>query len=153
LPWRSPEGKGKTNAPTGGKTSGSVPRSSSGAIAALAARDSRIEYDSRQGEARLAAPLSFDEQTGGLTAASKRELDQLSKLLRADDAKDLHITVSAAGGEQQAQAVADYLDRHGIPQDRLSVAPAPAIAAAAARQNAPGQVRITLSESSQPLRR
>ena len=158
LPWRAPADKGITSPPTGGKTSGPAVPSASASLAALAARDSRIDYDTRRGEAQIAAPLAFDKTTGGLTAASKRELDQVSKLLRSEEARNLHITVSTPGGQQQAQAVADYLDNHGIPQQRLSIAPpsspgAVRITPGPAREVAPSEVRITLSEASETLRR
>ena len=153
LPWRAPADKPPASPPAGSKMSGPPKRAASADLAALAARDSRLEYDSRRGEAQLAAPLSFDETTGSLTAASKRELDQVSKLLRSEEARNLQITVSAPGGAQHAQAVADYLDRHGIPQERLSVAALSGLGESATSRNAPSEVRITLSEAGRPLRR
>ena len=157
LPWRQPASGGSSKKsgidPSNSKTSGPVLRSASGAIAALAARDSRLVLDRSTGQAQLAAPVAFDEQTGALTAESKRQLDQVSKLLRSEEARDLQVTVSAAGGRPRAQAVADYLDSHGIPQGRLTVADPPSIAPTALRGNPSSDVRITLSGDDQPLRR
>jgi outer membrane protein OmpA-like peptidoglycan-associated protein len=124
-----------------------------GSLAALAERESRVRLDSRAGVARLDAPLTFDDKTGTLTAQSKRELDQVSKLLRTEEGRNLQITISAAGDAARAQAVADYLDNHGIPQERLTVARGQGIAPAAARGNSRAGVEILLSESDRPLRR
>jgi outer membrane protein OmpA-like peptidoglycan-associated protein len=154
LPWRSPADKGKSAPAMGSpKTSGPTLRSASGAVEAVAALDSRIQYDPRRGQAQLDAPVSFDQKTGQLTAESKRELDQVSKLLRSDEAKGLQITVTSAGSPERAQAVADYLDRHGIPQERLSVAAPNGTSPAAFRGIPSSEVRITLAEGEQPLRR
>jgi outer membrane protein OmpA-like peptidoglycan-associated protein len=79
-----------------------------------------------------------------ITAQGKRQLDEVARLLKSDDFRELRVMIagyaegrSAAGsppaaeGEKftssrqlaaaRAQAVADYLDHHGIAQERLGV--------------------------------
>jgi outer membrane protein OmpA-like peptidoglycan-associated protein len=157
LPWRSPSEKNnnerRATGPGSSKTGSLAPRPPYGALAALAARDSRLQYDPRRGQAQLAAPLEFDEKTGNLTAESRRQLDQVSRFLRSEQARDFQIAVSAVGGPERAQAVADYLDSHGIPQDRLTVESLDPIAPASLRPNSSREVRITLSEADPPLLR
>jgi outer membrane protein OmpA-like peptidoglycan-associated protein len=156
LTWRAPSSKsGGSNSPASGdpKLSGPSISSASGSLAALAQRDSRVQFDSRAGQARLEAPLAFDEKRGTLTAESKRQLDHVAKLLRTDEARDLKITVAGQGSTASAQAVADYLDRHGIAQERLSVSSGPGTSPAAARGDLSAGVQIYLTEADQPLRR
>jgi outer membrane protein OmpA-like peptidoglycan-associated protein len=155
LPWRPPAGKtGESAPPAGrGKLSGPALNPASGALRALAEREGRVHLDTRAGVARIDASLAFDEKTQSLTAESKRELDQVSKLLRTEEGRNLQITVSAAGDPDRAQAVADYLDRHGVPQERLTVASSEMGAPNAARGNPRGGVEILLSEADRPVRR
>jgi len=110
----------------------------------LARRDRRVQYDAAARAARIDLPISFDDKTATLTAEGKRQLDELARLLKGDDARQLRVMVAgfAAGrpstttpkddgedrfasarqlGTARAQAVADYLDRHGIAQERLGV--------------------------------
>jgi outer membrane protein OmpA-like peptidoglycan-associated protein len=156
LPWRAPPAKsGSSNAPATGdrKLSGPSLDSARGSLAALAERDSRVQLDGRAGRAVLKSPLAFDEKHGTLTAESKRQLDQVAKLLRSEDARDLQITIAGPGNADRAQAVADYLDRHGIAQERLSVNTGSGVSPAAMRGNAAGDVQIYLSETEQAKRR
>jgi outer membrane protein OmpA-like peptidoglycan-associated protein len=126
LNWKSPPAK---------------PAASS-ALAALAARDKRLALDRAQGVGRLNVPIAFADNSATLTAADKRQLDEVAKLLKSKDAAELHVLISgfAEGrppksgdgafasarqlGTARAQAVADYLDRHGIAEERLAVAAA-----------------------------
>jgi len=156
LPWRAPAGKaGDSAAPlrSDHKTIGPALRSAGGSLATLAERDSRVQLDARNGRARLDSPLTFDEHQGTLTAESKRQLDQVAKLLRSEEARELQITIDGAGGTERAQAVADYLDRHGIAHERLQVTGGSGVSPAAMRTNPAGGVQIYLSEADQPLRR
>jgi len=109
------------------KSPAKVPVVSSG-LAALAARDKRLALDSAQGVGRLNVPIAFDDKTATLTAADKRQLDDVAKLLKSKGASELKVFVSgfAEGklGTARAQAVADYLDSHGIAEERLAVAAA-----------------------------
>jgi len=146
LPWRSPGGKSEPIAPAGVKLStiGTKTNADANSLLALARRDRRVQYDATARAAKIDLPISFDEKTATLTAEGKRQLDELARLLKSDDARDLRIMVAgfAAGrpsmtapkadgedrfasarqlGTARAQAVADYLDRHGIAQERLGV--------------------------------
>jgi outer membrane protein OmpA-like peptidoglycan-associated protein len=90
------------------------------ALQTLAAQDSRVKYNSHKRLAQIELPLTFREGSAALSGEDKAQLDEMARLLRSDAARDLEIVV-AAGDSQRAKAVADYLDRHGIPRDRLSV--------------------------------
>jgi len=137
LPWRSPPGKA-ASPPAKMSSAGATP------LEALAASDKRIQIDRQTGTARLDANIPFEEGKAIITAEGKRQLDDVSRLLKSDDLKDLRIMIAgfaegrprggdanAADGEKfttarqlaaaRAQAVADYLDRHGIAQERLGV--------------------------------
>jgi outer membrane protein OmpA-like peptidoglycan-associated protein len=155
LPWRAPASKnerGTSPAADSRSLSGPSLQPATGSLAALAARDSRVQLDARSGAAQLRAPLEFDTQNGTLTAQSKRELDQVARLLRSEEARGLKIVIADPGSPARAQAVADYLDRHGIATDRLQVSSTPAPSAGTGR-GAAGGVQIQLSESERPLRR
>jgi len=110
---------------------------------ALARRDQRLEYDAAARAAKVNLPMTFEDKSATISAEGKRQLDDLVRLLKNDDARELRVMVAgfAAGkppsagandgderftsarqlGTARAQAVADYLDRHGIAQERLAV--------------------------------
>src|SRR5262245_39402902 len=164
LPWRSPPAK-----PTSPKEkTGAANRTS---LPSLAARNERIHVDRQSGTARLDADVSFAEGQAVITAEGKRQLDEVARLLKSDEYRDLRIMVAgyaegrpttgtAAEGEKfatsrqlaaaRAQAVADYLDRHGIAQERLGVSGlgsrGPLGGSGADRLAAAGSVRIFLLE-------
>jgi outer membrane protein OmpA-like peptidoglycan-associated protein len=144
LPWRSPAGK--SPAPPAKKTS-AAPR-------------------------RLDADIAFAEGQAVLTAESKRRLDDVASLLKSEEYRELRVMVAgyaegrptaatvSDGGEKfgssrqlaaaRAQAVADYLDRHGIAQERLGVtglgSRGPLASADADRLAKSGSVQIFLLE-------
>jgi len=128
LPWRSPASKSEPAQPVEAKTRASNAKPSAASLASLARRDSRLQYDAKAQAARVDLPIAFDEKSASLTAADKLKLDELAKLLKSDDAKELRVVVAgrrtSSAGEAdtaRAQAVADYLDRHGIAGSRLAV--------------------------------
>ncbi len=147
LPWRSPESP-KTAIARGTKTQ-------SGSLAALAARDDRLKLDSQSGIASLNVDALFAENSAQLTAAGKRELDGVAKLLRSKEAAELRVTI--AGSATRAQAVADYLDSHGIAGERLAVTDAAQRVAASsvanngASKGASSAVQILLAEPETPV--
>jgi len=127
LPWRSPVEK--TNSPSqpakdgpriGPSSSSLAPR---GSLPALAKRDSRVRFDATARAAEIDTQVQFEEKSATISAAGKRQLDEVARLLRSDEARDLPIVV-AAPDAARAKAVADYLDRHGIPEERLAVSTA-----------------------------
>jgi outer membrane protein OmpA-like peptidoglycan-associated protein len=145
LPWRSPPGK-VNSPPAGDRRSGSTSRSSASnaSLAQLAERDRRLSYDAQSRTAELDLPIAFEKEGATLTAEGKRQLDEVARLLKSDEASELRVMVAgyAVGrpsitgpipegepristarqlGASRAQAVADYLDRHGIAQERLGV--------------------------------
>lgn len=102
-----------------------------------------LKHDAEIGALTVNAPLSFEKDGTTLTGESKLALDELSKVLKDGQGKELRVLVAgqAAGsgvsavkdgdksyanarhlGTARALEVADYLDRHGIPSDRLGVA-------------------------------
>jgi outer membrane protein OmpA-like peptidoglycan-associated protein len=113
-------------------------------LASLASRDRRLLYDTQSHAARFDTPIAFDDNTAALSAQGKRQLDEVARFLKSEPARDLRVMVAgyaegrpsttapAADGESRpasarqlgaarAQAVADYLDRHGIAQERLGI--------------------------------
>jgi outer membrane protein OmpA-like peptidoglycan-associated protein len=167
LPWRSPADSRPT------ASSSKSPRTSQrgGSLAALAARDDRLALDNKSGVASLNIDVPFGENSAELTAASRRQLDDVAKLLRSKDAAELRVMIagSATGrppktGEgaftsarqlaaARAQAVADYLDSHGIAGDRLAVAGAGSQVAASEATTKAGTsgVQILLAEPETPV--
>ncbi len=126
LPWRVPTSKPEPTPPTSKDATRAANASSARAsLLALSKLDGRVRYDASAGAAEIDAPVQFENQTANLSAEGKRQLDTLAKLLRSDEARDLKIVVAGAATDQngtaRAQAVAEYLDRHGIPDDRLAV--------------------------------
>lgn len=163
LPWRSPGSSSATGVASRATTGGS--------LASLAARDKRLRVDPKSGVASLDVDVPFEENTANLTAAARRQLDDVAKLLKSKDAAGLRVLVSgyAEGrppksgeggftsarqlGAARAQAVADYLDRHGIAEERLGVTGAGSRFAAAAgvSKAATSGVEILLAEPDAPL--
>jgi outer membrane protein OmpA-like peptidoglycan-associated protein len=173
LPWRSPPGKSNSKPAEKQRTSSSKHSSAGGSLAALAEHDQRLTYDPRSRSAQLDLPVSFEKEGAALTAEGKRQLDEVARLLKSDEARDLRVMVAgyATGrpsttaplaegesrfstarqlGASRAQAVADYLDRHGIAQERLGVSGVGSSAAPAGATNeqlaASGGVQIYLLE-------
>lgn len=112
-------------------------------FAELAKKYPWLKLDSDSESLVVNAPLFFEKDGAKLTAESKLALDELTKVLKDSQGKDLRVLVAgqAAGsgistvkdgdksyanarhlGTARALEVADYLDRHGIPSDRLGVA-------------------------------
>jgi outer membrane protein OmpA-like peptidoglycan-associated protein len=175
LPWRSPAKE--TPVSDSRRTSNTKASSHDSSLLALARRDRRIQYDTTARAAKVDLPISFEEKTATLTAEGKRQLDELARLLRSDEARELRVMVAgfSAGrpsttapalegeerfasarqlGTARAQAVADYLDRHGIAQERLGVsgtgARAPQVSGDANKLAASG-VQVYLLESDAPV--
>jgi outer membrane protein OmpA-like peptidoglycan-associated protein len=150
LPWRSPAGNAETSTPTttenprpGTSSSTMKPR---GSLAALAKRDSRVRYDATTRAAEITSPVQFDNQSATISAAGKRQLDEVARLLRSDEARDLPIVV-AAPDLARAKSVAEYLDRHGIPEERLAVSTTPKQSAKAPQTATSGGVQVFLLDS------
>jgi outer membrane protein OmpA-like peptidoglycan-associated protein len=178
LPWRSPAdaapraAPGKSGAAGSNRTS-AASDSRGNSLAVLAQRDKRIAYDAPSGMARLDVEVPFDDGSAQLTAAGRRQLDDVARLLKSDEAADLRVLVSgfAAGrpqnsgedgkagftsarqlGAARAEAVADYLDRHGIAGDRLGVtATGVSTRQLASREPAASSVQIYLADPTTPL--
>lgn len=168
LPWRTPSKTDKADASkSDSKSSDSRPATGSRAasavssILALSRADSRVSYDAASRAAKIDVPIAFAGSTAGLTAADKLQLDEVAKLLRSDDARELRIMVagSTAGphtaGRQlattRAQAVADYLDRHGIAHDRLAVSGTSGRSSATSDRAADNGVEIYLFDADSPV--
>ncbi len=125
LPWRVPTSKPEPTPPTSKDATRAGTATARDSLLALSKRDGRVRYDASSGAAEIDAPVQFENQSATLSADGKRQLDTLAKLLRSDEARDLKIVVAGAATDQngsaRAQAVAEYLDRHGIPDDRLAI--------------------------------
>jgi outer membrane protein OmpA-like peptidoglycan-associated protein len=141
-----------------------------GSLATLAVRDRRVALDSESRTANLQTNVSFEEGTANLTAEARRQLDDVARLLKTKDAENLRVLVSgyAEGrppksgenafasarqlGAARAQAVADYLDRHGIAEERLGVTGVGSrVAASGAINGASSGVQIILAEPDVPI--
>lgn len=138
-------------------------------LAALAERDTRLQYDPQLGTARLDIDVPFPNASAELTAEGRRKLDEVAAWLKSTETSDLRVLVSghssgmqkppagsAAGprfdndrqlAAARAMAVADYLDRHGIKEDRLAVIGS----GGKGSPSRPGAVEILLSEPQTPV--
>jgi len=142
LKWKA--GKGASTAPgvkkdalvlSGPRGSSQVVSEPSGSeLAQLARLDRRLQYDPQSGMAKFKASVAFEGNQTALTESSRHQLNELSQFLKNGDKNNLRIMVvgkpnGAEGtktkarelGLARAQAVADYLDRHGIASERLAV--------------------------------
>ncbi len=117
----------------------SQPKVALPAIAQLARQDDRIEVDAETGAGVWAEDITFEPKTSALTPESRQQLAELAKLLQRSPASKFRVLVAtsaertgsrtreaaAKSGRQlatsRAQSVADYLDRHGIAEDRLAI--------------------------------
>ncbi|MEX2027742.1 MAG: OmpA family protein [Pirellulaceae bacterium] len=176
-PVREPKSPDKSTSPrsTLREMKLQAPEGGSGAsdsrLADLAERDPRVEYDAESQTARLATDVSFEGDSAQLSAAGRKKLDEVAAWLRSPQTADLRVLVAGvssgmtkppAGAEgarfandrqlaaARALAVADYLDSHGIKDDRLAVVGSggKGSASSAAR---PGAVEILLSEPETPV--
>jgi outer membrane protein OmpA-like peptidoglycan-associated protein len=124
LPWRSPPATGTSPASADRPTKTSNSKARSVSLSALANHDERLHYDRSAGTARLDAPIEFAEGSATLTAQGKRQLDDIARLLKTDEARDFRVMVTGQTDTSRAKAVTDYLDRHGIAGERLGVSSA-----------------------------
>jgi outer membrane protein OmpA-like peptidoglycan-associated protein len=137
LSWRAPEGAG-TAKPEISTTA------SPADLQKLAKQDRRVRYDAKSAAARIDLPLTFRDNSPALAAEDKLQLDEISRLLKSDPARDLKIVV-AAQEPDRAKAVADYLDSHGIARDRLAISSATGATSASQVQlelHAPGEAVV-----------
>jgi outer membrane protein OmpA-like peptidoglycan-associated protein len=172
LPWRggSEVGSRKSQVARSRPPTSDLRPPTSGTLAALAARDRRVALDSESRTANLQTQVTFEEGTANLTAEARRQLDDVARLLKTKDAENLRVLVSGyaegrppKSGENaftsarqlsaaRAQAVADYLDRHGIAEERLGVTGVGSrIAASPATNGATSGVQIILAEPDVPI--
>jgi outer membrane protein OmpA-like peptidoglycan-associated protein len=140
-------------------------------LAELAERDPRVEYNASLGTARLAIDVPFGEGNAELSAAGRKKLDEVASWLRSPQTADLRVLVAGvssgmtkppAGAEgtrfandrqlaaARALAVADYLDAHGIKDDRLAVVGSGGKGAVSSAAR-PGAIEILLSEPETPV--
>lgn len=117
LPWRAPDAATSESSASKATNPGVNARAK---LQQLAHQDGRVKLDARRGTGRIELPLAFRDQSASLTAEDKVQLDQVAQLLKSDDARNLDIVV-ADDHPARAQAVADYLDRHGIARQRLLI--------------------------------
>jgi outer membrane protein OmpA-like peptidoglycan-associated protein len=108
-------------------------------LAQLARQDDRVEVDAETGAGVWTEGVAFEQNTSVLTPESRQQLAELAKLLQRSPASKFRVLVATAAertgsrsregmaksGRQlataRAQSVADYLDRHGIAEDRLAI--------------------------------
>jgi hypothetical protein len=147
LPWRAPAAKdAKVPPQPAPPVSGQRASNAATTLAELAKRERGLSYDAAKAAARLDLPLEFRDGGAELSAADKTRLDEVSRLLRSEGARELPIVIAGASGER-TQVVADYLDRHGIPGERLLVTSTASRARPAGDQN----VSIYLAGDNSPL--
>lgn len=108
-------------------------------LAQLSRQDDRVEVDAETGAGLWTEGIAFETNTSVLTPESRQQLAELAKLLQRSPASKFRVLVAtsaertgsrsreaaAKSGRQlatsRAQSVADYLDRHGIAEDRLAI--------------------------------
>jgi len=139
-PKPKPEGKSAESAlPWRPHRVATQPPASLPAIAQLSRQDDRIEVDAETGAGVWAQGITFEQNSSVLTPESRQQLAELAKLLQRSPASKFRVLVAtsaersgsrtreaaAKSGRQlatsRAQSVADYLDRHGIAEDRLAI--------------------------------
>lgn len=109
-------------------------------IAQLARQDERITVDPETGAGVWSPGVTFEPNRAALTPAGRQQLQDLAKVLQKNPANKFRVLVAtsaertgsrsreaaAKSGRQlatsRAQSVADYLDGHGIAEDRLAIA-------------------------------
>ena len=102
--------------------------------------DERIVVDPETGAGVWNAGVTFEPNKAALTPAGRQQLQDLAKVLHKSPASKFRVLVAtsaertgsrsreaaAKSGRQlatsRAQSVADYLDGHGIAEDRLAIA-------------------------------
>src|SRR5262245_20543292 len=127
-----------------GRSSSARPATAALRLAAMAGRGRRMQYAPQSHSARFESAVEFDGNAAALSAEGKRQLGEFVRFLKSEPARELRIMVagyaegrsSTTGpivegesrvasarqlGAARAQAVADYLDRHGIAQERLAI--------------------------------
>ena len=141
-----------------------------GSLASLAQRDPRLAYDEASGTARFQIDVLFDGSGAELTSEGRRRLDEVASWLKSPQTSHLRVLVAGhsanmkkppAGAEElrfdndrqlaaaRAMAVADYLDRRGIKEDRLAVIGSGARTAAGV--NGATGIEILLVEPQTPI--
>lgn len=170
LPWRAPAGSSTSQPKTesAGKPSNKTSsyRPATVSLASLAQEDANLQFDAQSGLARLNGEIAFEEHSAELSAEARRQLDDVADWLKSDEADKLRVLVSghASGrppkagegkfssarelGAARAQAVADYLDRHGIAEERLGVT---GVGSRTADNGSPRGVEIFVAEAQTPL--
>jgi outer membrane protein OmpA-like peptidoglycan-associated protein len=109
-------------------------------LAQLARQDDRVQVDGETGAGLWTEGVSFEPSTSALTPEGRAQLAELAKLLQRSPASKLRVLVATSAertgsrtqptfsksgrnlATSRAQSVADYLDRHGIAEDRLAIA-------------------------------
>ena len=127
LPWR--QHRGTTSANT------VLP-----AVAELSRQDDRIVVDPETGAGVWSPGVTFEPNKAALTPEGRQQLQELARLLHKQPASKFRVLVATSAertgsrtreaasksGRQlatsRAQSVADYLDGHGIAEDRLAIA-------------------------------
>jgi outer membrane protein OmpA-like peptidoglycan-associated protein len=105
LPWRSPASKSEPAQSVETKTRASNAKpSAASSLVSLARRDSRLQYDAKAQAARVDLPIAFDDKSATLTAAGKLKLDELAKLLKGDDARELRVVVAGRRANPAGEA-------------------------------------------------
>lgn len=138
-------------------------------LAALAERDTRLDYNPELGTARFRIDVPFEPNAAELTAQGRQRLDEVAAWLKSSQTSDLRVLVAGhstgmtrppAGADAprfandrqlaaaRAIAVADYLDRHGIKEDRLAVVGS---GSKSSTSSTVGSVEIRLSEPETPV--
>jgi chemotaxis protein MotB len=115
---------------------------SGGRLAEIARRHPNLQFDAKSGVAKLDTDILFDSGADQLKPGAEKVLADLVQLLKSPDAKDLRLLVVGHTDDRQvagrplreryadnfhlsagrALAVADQLQKLGLPDDRLGVA-------------------------------
>jgi outer membrane protein OmpA-like peptidoglycan-associated protein len=142
-------------------------------LAELARQDDRVQIDPETGAGVWTGTIGFEKSSAALTADSRQQLSELAKLLQRSPASKFRVMVATSAertgsrtqeaaarsgrplAASRAQSVADYLDRHGLAEDRLAIAstglPKTPRDEHGNAQAATGDVRIYLVDPGQPV--
>jgi outer membrane protein OmpA-like peptidoglycan-associated protein len=108
-------------------------------IAQLSRLDDRVVVDSETGAGVWSPGVTFEPNSAALTPAGRQQLQDLAKVLHKQPGSKFRVLVATSAertgsrsrdaitksgrnlATSRAQSVADYLDGHGIAEDRLAI--------------------------------
>ena len=143
------------------------------AVAQLAREDERVTVDPETGAGVWSPGVTFEANKAALTPQGRQQLQELARVLQKQPANKFRVLVATSAertgsrsreaatksgralAASRAQSVADYLDGHGIAEDRLAIASSGVRKSSREQHGLPADgvedVRIYLVDPEQPV--